>query len=166
MLRVCRCTNHILPSWSNMTVQQSVMCHIRLKECCAEQLSSLKKEHLRVLDHLRATHALEHSSSKVAELTNKLNSKEVRLYRPFSFFQRNSVLPNLTCSYRLQWNICKSSWKNCRDVKRPSEYPKVKKTLCRNRWAGFMCILFSCSFLTLNKQHIHIKTFKCYNIHI
>lgn len=37
----------------------------------------MKAEHLRVLDQLRATQALEHSSSKVAELTNKLNTQEV-----------------------------------------------------------------------------------------
>ncbi|XP_039662293.1 centrosomal protein of 162 kDa isoform X2 [Perca fluviatilis] len=49
----------------------------RLKEHSAEQLSSMKAEHLRVLDQLRATHALEHSSSKVAELANKLNTQEI-----------------------------------------------------------------------------------------
>ncbi|XP_028280595.1 centrosomal protein of 162 kDa isoform X2 [Parambassis ranga] len=49
----------------------------RLQEHFAEQLSSTKAEHLRALDHLRAAHALEHSSSKVAELTNKLNTQEV-----------------------------------------------------------------------------------------
>ncbi|XP_051810912.1 centrosomal protein of 162 kDa isoform X2 [Acanthochromis polyacanthus] len=49
----------------------------RLKEHFAEQLSSLKAEHLLVVDRLRATHALEHSSSKVAQLTNKLNAQEI-----------------------------------------------------------------------------------------
>uniref|UniRef100_A0A3B4FU92 Centrosomal protein of 162 kDa n=1 Tax=Pundamilia nyererei TaxID=303518 RepID=A0A3B4FU92_9CICH len=44
-----------------------------------EQLSTTKAEHFRVLDHLRATHALEHSDSKVAELTNKLSTQEVGL---------------------------------------------------------------------------------------
>nr|XP_015804999.2 centrosomal protein of 162 kDa isoform X1 [Nothobranchius furzeri] len=51
----------------------------RLKELHAEQLSSLKVEHLRVLDSLRSTHALEHSSSKVAELTNTLNCQEIAM---------------------------------------------------------------------------------------
>ncbi|KAM4736119.1 centrosomal protein of 162 kDa [Anableps anableps] len=51
----------------------------RLKEHFAEQLASVKAEHLRVLDRLRATHALEHSSSKVAELSNKLNSQEMAM---------------------------------------------------------------------------------------
>ncbi|XP_041844529.1 centrosomal protein of 162 kDa [Melanotaenia boesemani] len=51
----------------------------RLKEHFAEQLSSMKAEHLRVLDHLRATYALEHSSSKVAELSNKLNTQEISM---------------------------------------------------------------------------------------
>ncbi|XP_034730618.1 centrosomal protein of 162 kDa isoform X2 [Etheostoma cragini] len=51
----------------------------RLKEHSAEQLSSMKAEHLRVLDQLRATHALEHSSSKVAELANKLNTQEIMM---------------------------------------------------------------------------------------
>ncbi|XP_041798678.1 centrosomal protein of 162 kDa isoform X2 [Chelmon rostratus] len=49
----------------------------RLQEHSAEQLSTIKAEHVRVLDQLRATHALEHSSSRVAELTNKLSSQEV-----------------------------------------------------------------------------------------
>ncbi|XP_072251058.1 centrosomal protein of 162 kDa isoform X2 [Leuresthes tenuis] len=51
----------------------------RLKEQSAEQLSSMKAEHLRVLDHLRASHALEHSSSKVAQLANKLNTQEIAM---------------------------------------------------------------------------------------
>ncbi|XP_018521252.1 centrosomal protein of 162 kDa isoform X3 [Lates calcarifer] len=49
----------------------------RLKEHSAEQLSSMKAEHLRELEQLCATHALEHSSSKVAELTSKLNTQEI-----------------------------------------------------------------------------------------
>ncbi|KAM6995229.1 centrosomal protein of 162 kDa [Tautogolabrus adspersus] len=49
----------------------------RLKEQSAEQLSSVKTEHLRVLDQLQATHAVEHSASKLAELTNKLNTQEI-----------------------------------------------------------------------------------------
>uniref|UniRef100_A0A1A8EZI6 Centrosomal protein of 162 kDa n=1 Tax=Nothobranchius korthausae TaxID=1143690 RepID=A0A1A8EZI6_9TELE len=51
----------------------------RLKELHAEQLSSLKVEHLRVLDSLRSTYALEHSSSKVAELTNTLNCQQIAM---------------------------------------------------------------------------------------
>ena len=53
------------------------MCSVRLKEQSTEQLSSMKAEHLRVLDQLRVTHAMEHSSSKVAELANKLSTQEV-----------------------------------------------------------------------------------------
>ncbi|KAM9425776.1 centrosomal protein of 162 kDa [Pholidichthys leucotaenia] len=53
----------------------------RLKEHFEEQLSSMKAEHLRALDRLRATHALEHSSSKVAELTNMLSTQEIELKR-------------------------------------------------------------------------------------
>uniref|UniRef100_A0A667ZTQ9 Centrosomal protein of 162 kDa n=1 Tax=Myripristis murdjan TaxID=586833 RepID=A0A667ZTQ9_9TELE len=48
-----------------------------LKEQSAEQLASLTAEHLRELDRLRANHALEHSTSKVAELTNTVNTQEV-----------------------------------------------------------------------------------------
>ncbi|KAM7420107.1 hypothetical protein PAMA_014693 [Pampus argenteus] len=44
-----------------------------------QQLSEQKAEHLRMLEHLRATHALEHSSSKVAQLTNELNTQEIRV---------------------------------------------------------------------------------------
>uniref|UniRef100_A0A3B4YJX8 Centrosomal protein of 162 kDa n=1 Tax=Seriola lalandi dorsalis TaxID=1841481 RepID=A0A3B4YJX8_SERLL len=47
-----------------------------LKQQSAEQLSSIQTEHLRVLDQLCATHALEHSSSKVAEQANRINSQE------------------------------------------------------------------------------------------
>ncbi|XP_034553537.1 centrosomal protein of 162 kDa isoform X2 [Notolabrus celidotus] len=49
----------------------------RLQETSAEQLTSLKAEHLRVLDQLRASHALEHAASKVAELTNQLHAQEM-----------------------------------------------------------------------------------------
>ncbi|XP_062255825.1 centrosomal protein of 162 kDa isoform X2 [Platichthys flesus] len=51
----------------------------RLREHCAEQLSSLKVEHLQVLDKLRAAHALEYSSSKVAEQANTINAQEIKL---------------------------------------------------------------------------------------
>ncbi|KAK2910673.1 hypothetical protein Q8A73_008388 [Channa argus] len=49
----------------------------RLKEQSAEQLSVVKAEHLRLLDQLRTTYALEHSSSKVAELTNELSTQKI-----------------------------------------------------------------------------------------
>ncbi|XP_068508009.1 centrosomal protein of 162 kDa isoform X2 [Syngnathus scovelli] len=42
-----------------------------------EQISSLKAENLKALDHLRVAHAMEHSSSKVAQLTNELNTQEI-----------------------------------------------------------------------------------------
>uniref|UniRef100_A0A3Q2E3T0 Centrosomal protein of 162 kDa n=1 Tax=Cyprinodon variegatus TaxID=28743 RepID=A0A3Q2E3T0_CYPVA len=58
--------------------QAGTLC-CRLRERSAEQLSSMKAEHLRVLDRLRAAHALEHSSSKVAELSNKLQTQEVAM---------------------------------------------------------------------------------------
>ncbi|XP_034467827.1 centrosomal protein of 162 kDa isoform X2 [Hippoglossus hippoglossus] len=51
----------------------------RLQEHCAEQLSSLKVEHLQVLDKLRATHALEYSTSKVAEQANTIDTQEIKL---------------------------------------------------------------------------------------
>ena len=57
---------------------KDVMWLSRLQEHCAEQLSSLKVEHLQVLDKLRATHALEYSSSKVAEQANTINTQEVQ----------------------------------------------------------------------------------------
>ncbi|XP_023820125.1 centrosomal protein of 162 kDa isoform X1 [Oryzias latipes] len=49
---------------------------VRLEEHFREQLASMKTEHLRELDHMRASHALEHSSSKVTELTNKLSTHQ------------------------------------------------------------------------------------------
>ncbi|KAL6108660.1 cep162 [Pungitius sinensis] len=49
----------------------------RLAGHSAEQLSSIRAEHLRVLDQLRASHAQEHSSSKVADLANKLSVQEI-----------------------------------------------------------------------------------------
>ncbi|KAG8010372.1 hypothetical protein GBF38_014656, partial [Nibea albiflora] len=51
------------------------------EEHSAKQLSSMKAEHLRVLNELHATHALQHSSSKVAELSNKLNTQEVLAHK-------------------------------------------------------------------------------------
>ncbi|XP_037309035.2 centrosomal protein of 162 kDa isoform X5 [Pungitius pungitius] len=49
----------------------------RLAGHSAEQLTSIRAEHLRVLDQLHASHALEHSSSKVADLANKLSVQEI-----------------------------------------------------------------------------------------
>ncbi|XP_060937685.1 centrosomal protein of 162 kDa [Limanda limanda] len=51
----------------------------RLQNHCAEQLSSLKVEHLQVLDKLRAAHALEYSSSRVAEQANTVDTQEIKL---------------------------------------------------------------------------------------
>uniref|UniRef100_A0A3Q2YGS9 Centrosomal protein of 162 kDa n=1 Tax=Hippocampus comes TaxID=109280 RepID=A0A3Q2YGS9_HIPCM len=41
------------------------------------QISSLKAEKFKALEHMRATHAMEHSSSKVAQLSNELNAREI-----------------------------------------------------------------------------------------
>ncbi len=60
------------------------MLSVRLQEHSAEQLRSMKAEHLRTLDQLRANHALEHSRSKVADLANKLNTQEVRTHQTFT----------------------------------------------------------------------------------
>ncbi|KAK3572376.1 hypothetical protein QTP86_032604 [Hemibagrus guttatus] len=49
----------------------------RAQERNREQLASLKADHQREIEHLVASHALEHSSSKVAELTNQVKSQEV-----------------------------------------------------------------------------------------
>uniref|UniRef100_A0A3Q2QXH0 Centrosomal protein of 162 kDa n=1 Tax=Fundulus heteroclitus TaxID=8078 RepID=A0A3Q2QXH0_FUNHE len=49
----------------------------RLREGCAEQLAAVKAEHGRVVERLCAAHALDHSSSKVAELSNRLSSQEL-----------------------------------------------------------------------------------------
>ncbi|GAA6080502.1 centrosomal protein of 162 kDa [Tachysurus ichikawai] len=49
----------------------------RAQEQNLEQLDLLKADHQREIEHLVASHALEHSSSKVAELTNQVKSQEV-----------------------------------------------------------------------------------------
>ncbi len=49
----------------------------RIQEQNAEQLALVKAEHHKEIERLLACHALEHSSSKVAELTNKVNTQEV-----------------------------------------------------------------------------------------
>ncbi|KAF4087905.1 hypothetical protein AMELA_G00076690 [Ameiurus melas] len=49
----------------------------RAREQSLEQLALLKADHQREIEHLVAGHALEHSSSKVAELTNQVKSQEV-----------------------------------------------------------------------------------------
>ncbi|XP_067304358.1 centrosomal protein of 162 kDa [Pseudorasbora parva] len=50
---------------------------LRVQEQNAEQLASVKAEHQKEIEHLLACHALEHSSSKVAELTNQVNTQEI-----------------------------------------------------------------------------------------
>ncbi|CAL8287424.1 unnamed protein product [Merluccius merluccius] len=49
----------------------------RLKESAAEQLSSLAAKHRLELDQLRASHAQGHSSTRVAQLSNALNTQEI-----------------------------------------------------------------------------------------
>lgn len=58
----------------------------------------MKAEHLRVLDQLRATHALEHSSSKVAELANKLNTQEVLAHLTYQPVQCQQGMLTMTLS--------------------------------------------------------------------
>ncbi|KAL1259800.1 hypothetical protein QQF64_010377 [Cirrhinus molitorella] len=50
---------------------------LRTQEQNAEQLASVKAEHHKEIEHLLACHALEHSSSKLAELTNQVNTQEI-----------------------------------------------------------------------------------------
>ncbi|XP_052435266.1 centrosomal protein of 162 kDa isoform X1 [Carassius gibelio] len=50
---------------------------LRIQEQHAEQLASVKAEHHKEIERLLASHALEHSSSKVAELTNQVNTQEI-----------------------------------------------------------------------------------------
>lgn len=58
-----------------------VWCDIfRTREQNAEQLATVKAEHHREIERLLASHALEHSSSKVAELANQVNTQEVFFY--------------------------------------------------------------------------------------
>uniref|UniRef100_A0A8C5AU83 Centrosomal protein of 162 kDa n=1 Tax=Gadus morhua TaxID=8049 RepID=A0A8C5AU83_GADMO len=49
----------------------------RLKESTAEQLSSLVAQQRLEMDQLRAGHAQDHSSSRVAQLSNRLNTQEI-----------------------------------------------------------------------------------------
>ncbi|XP_051577115.1 centrosomal protein of 162 kDa isoform X5 [Myxocyprinus asiaticus] len=49
----------------------------RVQEQKAEQLTLVKAEHHKEIERLLACHALEHSSSKVAELTNQVNTQEI-----------------------------------------------------------------------------------------
>ncbi|KAM4632876.1 centrosomal protein of 162 kDa [Polymixia lowei] len=57
------------------TVAQAQAELCRLKDRSGEQLTSLRAEHLKELNRLRASHTLDHS--KVAELTNKVNTQEI-----------------------------------------------------------------------------------------
>lgn len=56
----------------------------------------MKAEHLGALDQLRATHALEHSSSKVAELANKLKTQEVLAHITFQPVQCQQGMLTMT----------------------------------------------------------------------
>ncbi|XP_059424238.1 centrosomal protein of 162 kDa isoform X2 [Carassius carassius] len=50
---------------------------LRIQEQNAEQLASVKAEHHKEIERLLASHALEHSSSKVVELRNQVNTQEI-----------------------------------------------------------------------------------------
>lgn len=69
----------------------------RTQEQNAEQLALVKAEHHKEIEHLLACHALEHSSSKVAELTNQVNTQEVghsnsSIYMPMCIYFVLSVV--------------------------------------------------------------------------
>ncbi|XP_041758347.1 centrosomal protein of 162 kDa [Coregonus clupeaformis] len=49
----------------------------RVQEHSADQVSSLRADHQRELERLLTSHALAHSSSKVAELTNQVTTQEI-----------------------------------------------------------------------------------------
>ncbi|XP_043117121.1 centrosomal protein of 162 kDa isoform X3 [Puntigrus tetrazona] len=49
----------------------------RIQEQNAEQFASVKADHQKETERLMACHALEHSSSKVAELTNQVNTQSI-----------------------------------------------------------------------------------------
>eukprot|EP00064_Thunnus_orientalis_P000540 superscaffoldBa00000027_g541 len=74
---LCRYVYQCKPQQQSLNVRLIMMSSDRLKQQLSEELSSLKAEHLGVLESLQATHALEHSSSKVAQLTNELNTQEI-----------------------------------------------------------------------------------------
>jgi hypothetical protein len=52
----------------------------RVQQHSAEQVSSLRADHQRELESLLTGHALAHSSSKVAELTNQVTAQEVKAH--------------------------------------------------------------------------------------
>ncbi|XP_061770943.1 centrosomal protein of 162 kDa isoform X3 [Nerophis ophidion] len=60
---------------SNVLQAKEELC--RQRDLFFQQISSLKAEHLKALDQLRADHATEYSSSKVAQLTNQLNTRDI-----------------------------------------------------------------------------------------
>ncbi|KAG7469901.1 hypothetical protein MATL_G00133720 [Megalops atlanticus] len=51
----------------------------RTQERAEEQLSALRAQHQREVEALLARHALEHSSSKLAELTNQVSTQEIMI---------------------------------------------------------------------------------------
>ncbi|XP_078398606.1 centrosomal protein of 162 kDa isoform X2 [Cetorhinus maximus] len=51
----------------------------RAQEGVAEHVAALKTAHQQEVEHILTQHALEHSSSKVAELTNKISTQEVMM---------------------------------------------------------------------------------------
>ncbi|XP_061804493.2 centrosomal protein of 162 kDa isoform X1 [Nerophis lumbriciformis] len=60
---------------SNVVQAKEELC--RQRDLFFQQISSLKAEHHKALDQLRADHATEYSSSKVAQLTNQLNTRDI-----------------------------------------------------------------------------------------
>ena len=69
--------NDRISSDAFLKVYTLTLCVPRLKESTAEQLSSLVAQQRLEMDQLRAGHAQDHSSSRVAQLSNRLNTQEV-----------------------------------------------------------------------------------------
>uniref|UniRef100_A0A4W4HK70 Centrosomal protein of 162 kDa n=1 Tax=Electrophorus electricus TaxID=8005 RepID=A0A4W4HK70_ELEEL len=57
--------------------QERVLLQTAVTQRTLEELASLKVDHQREIEHLVARHALEHSSSKVAELMNQVKAHEI-----------------------------------------------------------------------------------------
>lgn len=57
----------------------------RVQEDTAEYIASLKASHQREVEKIVCQHAKEHSTSKVAELKNRISTQEVRYSRYFTY---------------------------------------------------------------------------------
>ena len=118
------------------------LCVSRLKQNTAEQISTLVAQQRLEMDQLRAGHAQDHSSSRVAQLSNRLNTQEVRPGRrtadPDTYTYSGLFWSACVFVLMIHFHVCRSwcsiwesRWKTWRQPRTHWPCPKYERKRCK-----------------------------------